>query len=92
MGQAPPGMTRVPQRHPVFCGAGIIQRSTEPNVPKFVLLTPKGSILAYLDAVPPIDLNRQVNFAMGIVGERFHSEKLQADYIKVRGTQPINLR
>ncbi len=88
----PPGMTRVPQRRPNFAGAGIIMKSTDLDVPKYVLLAPNGKILAYLDAVGKLDLARHVNFAMALKGDRFHNPKWKADYIKVRSVQRINLQ
>lgn len=88
----PPGMTRVPQRHPRFVGAGIIQESTDLDVPKYVLLTPQGKILAYLEGVGDFDLSKHVTYAMGIEGDRFHSDKLKADFIKVRGVAPVALK
>lgn len=87
----PPGMTRVPRRNPKFVGAGIIMRSTELDVPKYVLLAPNGKILAYLDAVGGFDLGKHVNFAVGLQGDRFHNPKWKADYIKVRSAKSINL-
>ena len=85
-------MIRVPQKHPRFAGAGIIERSGEPDVPPWVLLDPTGKILAYLDGVGNVDLSQHVGYAMGLQGARFHSEKLKADYIRVRGLVPVRLR
>ncbi|MFK7819532.1 MAG: hypothetical protein AB8G99_12510, partial [Planctomycetaceae bacterium] len=88
----PPGMTRVPRRHPKYVGAGIIMRSTELDVPKYVLLAPTGKILAYLEAVGSFDLERHVNFAMGVKGDRFNNPKWNADLIKVRDLETISLK
>ena len=88
----PPGMTRVAQRHPRFAGAGVIMRSTDLDVPEYVLLAPTGKILAYLEPVGDLKLGQHVNFAMGVEGDRFHSSKWKADFIKVRKVAPITLK
>ena len=88
----PPGMTRVPQRNPRFAGAGVVMRSTDLDVPEYVLLAPTGRILAYLEPVGELKLGQHVNVAMGVEGDRFHSNKWKADFIKVRKVIPITLK
>ena len=91
----PSGMepSRVRRLNPKFVGAGVIMRSTELDVPKYVLLSPNGRILAYLEAEGSIDLSKHVNFAMGINdGDRFYNPKWKAEYIRVRGVEPITFK
>lgn len=79
---------------PKFSGAGIVQKSTipAPGVPGYVLLSPDGRLLAYLEAAPGVDLSRAQNQALGIIGERAFRDNLKTDVIVVRGFQPVVLR
>lgn len=67
-------------------------RSTDLDVPEYVLLAPTGRILAYLEPVGELKLGQHVNVAMGVEGDRFHSNKWKADFIKVRKLIPITLK
>lgn len=67
-------------------------KSTDLDVPEYVLLAPNGKILAYLDAVGGFDLSKHVASGVGIKGDRFHNPKWKADYIKVRSAEAINLK
>ncbi len=79
---------------PKFSGAGIVQKSTipAPGVPGYVLMSPDGRLLAYLEAAPGVDLSRAQNQALGVIGERAFRDDLKTDVIVVRGYQPVVLR
>ena len=82
-----------PGNKPKFDGAGIIQRIAggRPGAPPHALIAPDGRILAYLQAVQGINLDRYLGQSMGIHGDRFHHPALQTDYIVVRGMTPVRL-
>jgi hypothetical protein len=77
-----------------FDGAGIIQRAASPirGAPRYVLTTPEGRVLAYLQPAPGVDLNPYVGQAMGVVGQRSYRQELQGDLIIVRSLQPVRLK
>jgi len=77
-----------------FDGAGIVQKmaKTFPGGPQFVLLSPDGKMLSFLQAGQGIDLNRYSGKAMGIIGQRVHRDDWNADMITVRSLQPVQLR
>jgi uncharacterized protein YgiM (DUF1202 family) len=79
---------------PGFDGAGIVQKMSQtfPGGPQFVLVTPEGRMLSFLQGAPGIDLNRYVGRAMGVSGQRVHRDDWNADVITVRGLQPVQLR
>jgi hypothetical protein len=79
---------------PQFAGAGIVQRSnpSAPGRPAYVLVTPDGRLLAYLEPTSGVDLAPAVNQALGIQGQRSFRPELQADVIIVSGMQPVRLR
>jgi hypothetical protein len=79
---------------PAFDGAGIVQKmaQTFPGGPQFVLITPEGRMLSFLQPAPGVDLNRHVGRAMGITGPRVHRDDWNADIITVRSLQPVQLR
>ena len=79
---------------PAFDGAGIVQKmaQTFPGGPQFVLITPDGRMLSFLQPGPGVDLNRHVGRAMGIMGQRVHRDDWNADIITVRSLQPVQLR
>ena len=79
---------------PRYSGAGIIQRSsiTADGVPGYMLMSPDGRLLAYLEPAPGIDLSQAQNRAWGIIGDRSFRDQLQSDVIVVRGFQPVVLR
>ena len=79
---------------PAFDGAGIVQKmaQTFPGGPQFVLITPEGRMLSFLQPAPGVDLNRHVGKAMGVVGQRVHRDDWNADVITVRSLQPVQLR
>jgi hypothetical protein len=72
-------------------GAGIVENSIVPGTPKYVLLTPTGKILAYLES-ESVDLSRHIGQPMGLEGSRSFREDLKTDYIKVQTLKPIQLR
>lgn len=79
---------------PRFIGAGVVQRYAQarPGQPQFVLTTPDGRLLAYLQAEGGLDLNRYLGQAMGIDGRRWYRADLRSDFILVRGLTPVRLR
>ena len=79
---------------PAFDGAGIVQKMSQtfPGGPQFVLITPEGKMLSFLQPSPGVDLNRHVGRAMGITGQRVHRDDWNADVITVRSLQPVQLR
>jgi len=78
---------------PRFDGAGIIRRvaARTPGTPKHVLVAPNGRILAYLQAVPGLPLDRYVGRPMGVFGRRSRRADLQNDFIVVRAMMPVRL-
>jgi len=85
---------RAPTLPNAFDGAGIVQR-TGPNggaKPKFVLTSPDGRLLAYLQPAPGVDLNAYVGQAMGVLGQRSFRPELQGEMIVVRSLTPVRLR
>lgn len=83
-----------PQPAPAFDGAGIVQKmaQTFAGGPQFVLISPDGRMLSFLQAAPGVDLNRYVGKSMGVTGQRVHRDDWNADVITVRGLQPVQLR
>lgn len=79
---------------PAFDGAGIVQKmaQTFPGGPQFVLITPEGRMLSFLQPAPGVDLSRHVGRSMGITGQRVHRNDWNADVITVRSLQPVQLR
>jgi hypothetical protein len=77
-----------------FDGAGIVQRmaKTFPGGPEFVLISPEGRMLSFLQPAPGIDLNRFNGRSVGVVGQRVHRNDWNADVIAVRSLQPVQLR
>jgi len=77
-----------------FVGAGIVQinRFPRPNVPPYVLITPDGRLLAYLQVERGVNLNQFVGQAVGLDGRRWYRADLRADNILVRNATPVRLR
>ncbi len=82
-----------------FSGAGIVQRLRNTDRsgrripgPPFVLLTPDGKFLAYLQPGPGVDLNQFLGRAIGVYGPRQKHAGLQGDLISVTGLAPVRLR
>lgn len=77
-----------------FDGAGIVQRSSPGpgGKPGFVLITPEGKRLAYLQGAPGVDLNAYVGQSMGVIGQRSYRPELQGELIVVRSMTPVRLR
>ena len=75
-----------------FDGAGII-RKVRPRrgYPEHVLITPDGRLLAYLQAVPGVDLDRYVGRSFGLNGPRAFRPDLNADFITVRRLTAVRL-
>lgn len=78
---------------PRFDGAGIIQRSGNPlgTVPPYVLISPTGKLLAFLEPGPGTNLEPYVGRSMGVIGTRGFDARLQADRIVVRRLQAVQL-
>ncbi len=76
-----------------FVGAGIVQRSATAFAggPPFVLLTPTGRILSYIQPQPGVKLEHAVGRAMGIYGKRSPRADLQTDLIDATGFAPVRL-
>lgn len=96
--QAPPSGNRPAQprrsrRVPQFDGAGIVQRAATAGTgtPAYVLITPQGRVLAYLQPVQGLDLEPYVGKAMGIIGQRSYQPELRLDRIIVRSLTPVRL-
>ena len=79
---------------PKFDGAGIIRRSGNPigTVPPYVLISPQGRLLAFLEPGPRMNLEPYVGRSMGVIGQRGFDARLQADRIVVRRLQPVQLQ
>ncbi|MEO1996543.1 MAG: hypothetical protein ABGZ17_14850, partial [Planctomycetaceae bacterium] len=95
----PPTSPTAPQAKPVpatrrFVGAGIVQINRFPrqNVPRHVLITPTGRLLAYLQVERGVNLNPYVGRAVGLDGRRWYRADLRADNILVRNATPVRLR
>lgn len=91
-----PAPPRAPQtRGPVprFDGAGIVQRAAAAGTgtPAYVLVTPQGRVLAYLQPVQGLNLEPYVGKAMGIYGQRSFRQDLRVDMIIVRSLTPVRL-
>jgi hypothetical protein len=81
------------QAVPRFDGAGIVQRAAAAGTgaPAYVLITPQGRVLAYLQPVNGLNLEPYVGKAMGIYGQRTHRPDLRTDQIIVRSLTPVRL-
>ena len=90
-GQQPAPQTPQPRR---FVGAGIVQvnRFQTRNVPQYVLITPSGRLLAYLQAERGVNLSQFVGRSVGLDGRRWYRADLRADNILVRNATPVRLR
>jgi len=75
-----------------FDGAGIIQRTGAVRSGiRHVLLAPDGRILAYLQGVKGVNLDRFVGQSMGLTGPRQFRRDLGADFLVVRQLTPVQL-
>lgn len=76
-----------------FDGAGIIRRvvARAPGMPQHALVAPNGRILAYLQPVPGLPLDKYVGRSMGVYGQRFRRQDLRNDFIQVRAMMPVRL-
>lgn len=74
-------------------GAGIIQRAIVeiPNGPRYVLISPKGEVLAFLSH-KHVDLSKHLGKPRGLYGTRTFRTDLQMDYIEVEGVTPVRLK
>ncbi len=88
---APPA--RSPQNPPRFDGAGIVQRAAAAGTgtPAYVLITPQGRVLAYLQPTNGLNLESYVGKSVGIYGERNYRQDLRTDLIIVRSLTPVRL-
>jgi hypothetical protein len=80
-------------RQPRFDGAGVVQRSTlnRPGAPRYVLLAPNGKVLAYLVAVPGLNLEPWVGRSVGLKGSRVAHPELKSDLLTVTAVTPVRL-
>lgn len=77
---------------PKLNGAGILHpTNAPPGVPNFILVSPDGRLLAYVDAAPEVQLQEWSGKPAGLIGERSHDADLQADRIVVRQVVPVQL-
>lgn len=76
-----------------FQGAGIVarMRNPVPDVPRYVLITPKGQLLCYLDPLPGMNLEPYVGKSMGLNGQRGFDARLKADRMRVQQLTPVRL-
>ena len=83
-----------PGAAPAFDGAGIVKKLAQsfPGGPQYVLLSPDGKALTFLQPAQGVDLNRYDGRAMGITGQRMRREDWGSDLIIVRNLQPVQLR
>ena len=74
-------------------GAGIIQRAIVeiPNGPQYVLISPKGEVLAFLSH-QEVDLSKHLGKPRGIFGKRTFRTDLQMDFIEVEGVTAVRLK
>ncbi len=74
-------------------GAGIIARMPrpQPGVPMYVLVSPEGRLLAYLQAERGVNLDAHLGKPMGVVGKRTHEPQLRSDLIVVQRLTPVQL-
>lgn len=91
-----PAAPRSPQNGssvPRFDGAGIVQRAAAAGTgtPAYVLVTPQGRVLAYLQPVQGLNLAPYIGKAMGIYGQRSYRRDLRVDVIVVRSLTPVRL-
>lgn len=88
---APPA--RSPQNPPKFDGAGIVQRAAAAGTgaPAYVLITPQGRVLAYLQPTNGVNLEPYIGKSMGIYGQRSYRPDLRTDLIMVRTLTPVRL-
>lgn len=93
--QPTPPPTPPQNRRPIprFDGAGIVQRAAAAGTgaPAYVLVTPQGRVLAYLQPVQGLNLEPYVGKAMGIYGQRSYRRDLRVDMIIVRSLTPVRL-
>ncbi len=91
---APPAAPQQnPQPAPKFDGAGIVQRAAAAGTgtPAYVLITPQGRVLAYLQPTNGLNLEPYIGKAMGIYGQRAYHPELRIDSIAVRSLTPVRL-
>ncbi len=88
---APPSQPRSAPNVPRFDGAGIVQRAAGTGGPAYVLMTPQGRVLAYLQPVQGLNLEPYVGKAMGIYGQRSYRREWRMDHIIVRSLTPVRL-
>lgn len=83
----------VNRREPQFDGAGIVQLSAlnQPQAPRYVLLDPRGKVLAYLQPGTGVDLEMWIGRPAGIVGQRSARPDLKADFLLVQSLTAVRL-
>ena len=79
---------------PKFDGAGIVQRSGNPlgTIPPYVLISPNGRLLSFLEPGPGVNLEPYVGQSMGVIGKRGFDARLGIDRIVVRRMQRVQLQ
>lgn len=77
---------------PRLNGAGIIHPVVSfPGGPSFVLTTPEGRLLAYLEPASEASIQEWVGKPSGIIGHRQFDPRLRADVIQVQRIVPVQL-
>jgi hypothetical protein len=61
------------------------------GAPAYVLITPQGRVLAYLQPTNGLNLDAYVGKSMGIYGQRSYRADLRTDLIIVRSLTPVRL-
>jgi len=80
-------------RLPNFDGAGIIRRvrPQRHGMPPYGLFAPDGRLLAYVQPVRGLPIERHLNRPMGVFGKRIHRPEWGTDFIEVRAMMPVRL-
>lgn len=76
-----------------YSGAGVLKQvgGGARNLPPYVLVTPDDRLLAYLQPLPGVQLERFLGQSIGVTGDRRPHPQLQADVIQVTGFAPVRL-
>jgi hypothetical protein len=93
----PPAPATLPAAAPMapakFSGAGVLQRTNPvPGLPPYVLVTPEGRVLSYVQPGAGVDLTPWIGRPIGVTGPRGFEQQLKLDLIEVHTVQPVNLR
>ncbi|WP_437230521.1 hypothetical protein SH661x_002010 [Planctomicrobium sp. SH661] len=78
---------------PQLNGAGILQPiQAPPGFPKFILTSPDGRMLAYVEPGEGVSLEQWVGKPMGVIGRRSREESYGADVIRAQKIVPVQLQ